>query len=187
MEYSEDIKTLRIVDLVNKYPITVRLRNCINKAQELNELPFETVENYLDAMSTAKTKLLEIDNLGSKTADELIRLIESAIHRSLPPDSSNIPSEQYLSEVEHPEQIREVRIIDLVNKYATSVRLRNLANKLPFETIGDYLDAGSTAKRKLLDIENLGKKTATELVHLIDTVTKGIYPKNLSTKDGKIY
>ena len=79
MEYSEDIKTLRIVDLVNKYPTSVRLRNCINKAQELNELPFETVENYLDAMSTAKTKLLEIDNLGSKTADELIRLIESAI------------------------------------------------------------------------------------------------------------
>jgi superfamily II DNA or RNA helicase len=154
----------------------------------LNELPFETVGNYLDAISTAKNKLLEIENLGSKTADELLCLIESVIDGNLPPDLPKTPSEPYLSAIDHPEQIREVKIIDLVNTYATSIRLRNSidkahkANKLPFETIGNYLDAGSTAKRELLDIDNLGKKTASELVHLIDTVTKGYLPEKSKHK-----
>lgn len=188
MEYNEDIKTLRIIDLVNKYHVSVRLRNCINKAQELSKLPFETVGNYLDAISTARNKLMEIENLGSKTADELICLIESVIDGNLPPDSPETPSEPYLNAIEYPEQIRSISISYLVNTYATSARLRNSidvahkANKLPFETIGNYLDAGSIAKRKLLDIDNLGKKTARELIHLIDTITKEYLPEKSKHK-----
>jgi superfamily II DNA/RNA helicase len=183
MEYTEQIGNLRIVDLVNKYPSSVRLRNCIDKAKELNKLPFETVGDYLDAISTAKDKLLKINNLGRKTADELIHLIEAVTEGSLPPDLPETPSEQYPSAIEYPEQIRNITIIDLVNTYATSTRLRNSidmakkTNKLPFETIGNYLDADSKAKRKLLELDNLGRKSARELIHLIDTITKGNLPE----------
>jgi len=122
MEYSEQIRNIRIVDLINKYPTSVRLRNCIDKAQKLNNLPFETIGNYLDAISTAKDKLLEIENLGRKTADELIHLIDTITKGSLPPDLSEI---ECLSVIECPEQIRNITIVDLVNTYAKSAKLRN--------------------------------------------------------------
>ena len=177
MENSEQIKNLRIVDLVNKYPTSVRLRNCVNKAQEWNKLPFETIGDYLDAASTARNELLKIGNLGRKTADELIHLIETVTEGSISLNLSETPSEQYPSVIEYPEEIRNVRIADLVNTYATSARLRIKANKLPFETIGGYLDAGSTAKKQLLEVDNLGRKTASELTHLIDTIIKGNLPE----------
>ena len=83
MDYQEKVEGLRIVDLVNSYPTSVRLRNCINKARETDTLPFETVGDYLKAISTAQEQLLKISNLGRKTVDELIHLIDTTIKKNL--------------------------------------------------------------------------------------------------------
>ena len=174
MDNGAQIKNIRIVDLVNKYHTSVRLRNCVNKAQEWNKLPFETIGDYLDATQTARNELLKIGNLGTKTADELINLIiETVTEGNISFNLSEEHFEQYPSVIEYSEEIRNVRIADLVDKYATSARLRKIENTLPFETIGDYLDAGSIAKKQLLDVDNLGMKTANELIHLIDIIIKG--------------
>lgn len=177
MENSEQVRNMTIVDLVNSFPTSVRLRNCINRAQELNKLPFKTIGGYLDSISMAKTKLLGIENLGIKTADELIHLIETVTAGKIKPNSVEAPSESGPSVIDYPEQIRSVRISDLINSYATSVRLRTHANNLPFDTIGDYLDAGSMGNKRLLEVKNFGRKTTAELIHLIDTIIKGNLPE----------
>ncbi|MEK6301370.1 MAG: helicase-related protein [Acidobacteriota bacterium] len=168
MDQSERIRKLAIVDLVNSYATSARLKNCIKKAQRENRLPFETVGDYLDQGSSARDRLLKIRDLGQKTANEFTLLITTL-------KSANLPEEPQPEKKEYSEQIRQIRIVDLVKRYATSARLKNriaeaeVVNTLPFDTIGDYLDAGARSKNRLRNIHGLGRKTGSEVIHLIET------------------
>lgn len=176
----ELIRNTTIIDLVHQHPTSVRLRNCIEKAQREKVLPFEKVGDYLECRTSARAKLLTISNLGRKTADELIHLLEKVAKPVLleKPEPQSQPQPQVIDI----ERIRDVTIFDIVNKYAASVRLKNCIekaqkkNELPFETVEHYLNAGSSARSQLLRIGSLGKKTVDELIHLIETITKGSLP-----------
>lgn len=181
MDDLEQVKNLKLVDLVNNSDTSVRLWNAIIKADKENKLPFETVGYYLDNRDDARKKILSIANLGSKTAKELYELIESAVEgffQPIEPASVGYQSHSSVQE-EYNEQIKSIKIIDLINKYAISARLKNCiddhqkAEQFPFETIGDFLDAGSLAIPKLLKVKNLGKKTAKEIIHLIEIAIRG--------------
>lgn len=73
------------------------------------------------------------------------------------------------------EQIEcSLSIVDLVNSNQTSVRLRNSIrhaarnSMLPYETIGEYLAAGSSAQNAFqIAVRNFGRKTARELDQLV--------------------
>lgn len=61
-------------------------------------------------------------------------------------------------------------ILDLVNGSQVSVRLQNALNisSLPFETVGEYMDAGPAAiTRGMQRIKNFGLKSAQELDELV--------------------
>ena len=60
MEDWKQIKDLKIVEIVNSYPTSVRLKNSINKAQNANKLPFETVGDYWEQGSKASDNLLDL-------------------------------------------------------------------------------------------------------------------------------
>lgn len=70
--------------------------------------------------------------------------------------------------------ITSVDIIELVNKHASSIRLRNCINtaakydRLPVRTVGEYLNSGDSIHKEFMQIENMGRKTAIELNNLID-------------------
>jgi len=73
-----------------------------------------------------------------------------------------------------PDPIRARKLLDLVQEHDVSVRLGNALNwaekagKLPFMTIGDYLDAGTAAQTTMLrEVRNFGSKSAQELDALI--------------------
>lgn len=177
MDEREDIRKTKIADLVNNaVSSSVRLKNAISTAKQNNKLPFQTIGDYIDAGPSATELLLNIENLGRKTANELHCLIESAAtYLSLSPtpeiDLGNLGQAR-----ECKTEIREIRLVDLVNNYSGSSRLRNsiatasVRNTLPFETIGDYLDAGTSARKALFGIKNIGRKTVKELIHMIETI-----------------
>jgi hypothetical protein len=75
---------------------------------------------------------------------------------------------------------RSRRIADLVSDNEVSVRLRNCialaiaAGTLPFETVGEYLDAGSSAQAAMLrGVWSFGRKTAHELDELVHAEAAG--------------
>lgn len=73
--------------------------------------------------------------------------------------------------------VRALSFSDFVQQFQVSVRLRNCINssigdgRLPYQTIGDYLDAGEPGTAQLMQIPNFGKKTARELSEVIAEAT----------------
>ena len=70
---------------------------------------------------------------------------------------------------------RNRRLVDIVSENAVSVRLANSivaaarTSGLPFDTIGDYLDAADDASAIMCrTVRNFGAKTARELAALVD-------------------
>jgi len=67
------------------------------------------------------------------------------------------------------DRIRNVSLVELVRHSNASVRLTNCIScaeetgRLPFHTVGEYLDAGNTAFEEIMKIQNLGRRSAGEL------------------------
>jgi RNA polymerase primary sigma factor len=75
--------------------------------------------------------------------------------------------------IDIPQSINEIPLEDVVEIRATSVRLAHAIRaaktngKLPFRTIGDYIDAGTRGMDSILKICNLGRKSAKEFHDII--------------------
>ncbi|HEY0722026.1 MAG TPA: hypothetical protein VGE50_12320, partial [Gammaproteobacteria bacterium] len=84
--------------------------------------------------------------------------------------SIDMPS---LNETNPAMTVRSLSFHDFLELNQTSTRLNNSINScinegnFPFQTIGDYLDAGESGAGQLMRIQNFGKKTLEELDHLI--------------------
>ncbi len=67
------------------------------------------------------------------------------------------------------ENVLEMSLIELINRSDLSVRLTNSINRaaaegrMPFTTVGDYINAGNSAISEILKIQNLGRKSTLEL------------------------
>lgn len=74
--------------------------------------------------------------------------------------------------------LKRTPILQFVMEAGGSVRLSNTlraghdAGKLPFQTIGEYLDAGEEADALLLRLPNLGRGTARELRALVESALR---------------
>lgn len=182
MEISE-IMELKIVDIVNASSPSVRLSNCINAAAKENALPFETVGEFIEGRGDAYKKILNLKSLGQKTADEFIRIIESALPERMP----ELLERENRKNV-NPE-ILELKIVDIVNASSPSVRLSNCVNvaarekTLPFETVREFLEIRDDATRKIQSIKHLGKKTSDELIAIIEKVLSGELPAPSERKE----
>lgn len=80
------------------------------------------------------------------------------------------------------ENIRSLTFPDFFKQSRVSVRLRNSISqwieggRFPYQTIGDYLDAGKAGVTMLMRIPNLGKRTARELNEVIaEALTSGAF------------
>ena len=155
----------------------MRLKNCIASAAQAGELPFITINDFLEADEYAKEELLDIRNLGEGTANELIDIINTVIETGLP------EPERYIKSEDCPPEIRNITILDIVNRCVTSVRLKNCiasavkTEELPFNTINGFLEAGEHVKEKLLGIRNLGEGTVSELIDIVNTVIEEGLPE----------
>lgn len=83
MDESE-IRELKVVDLVNSFPVYGSLTKSINRAAQENTLPFETVGEMLDAGSRQTHKKLQsIDGIGPRAADQFFNLLRRYMPENL--------------------------------------------------------------------------------------------------------
>ena len=180
IEISE-IEELKIVDIVNASSPSVRLSNCINEAAKTKALPFETVQEFLDAQDNAVRQIQSIANLGKKTAEELMTILDRALSDKL---RTPIERKKRIDDTE----VRNLRVVDLVNKAVTSEQLSrriHLAvneNELPFETVGEILDAGEEARSTIAKIKDLTRGATDEILKLVKLHVSGIFRKHLGTR-----
>ncbi|MGV7234963.1 MAG: sigma factor-like helix-turn-helix DNA-binding protein [Nitrosomonadaceae bacterium] len=135
--------------------------------------PIKTVADYLRAGDKAVEVMLRLPNMGVKSVNELDNLIQGVLDaRGL--DKSSMFDTDKCRDIHTDAAL--LGISEIVELNVTSERLRNSIRfavnngGLPFETIGDYIRAGSEAIRVMKNLPNLGKKTAIEL----DDLIKGI-------------
>lgn len=170
----DEVLNILLVDLVKSNKVSIRLFHCICKAHDEKILPFKTIRDYLHAGKEAFLALQTIPNLGKKSALEFHVLIHNLVNEAQLVDPKNNPahSDKEIN-LQSRHEIYNTPILKLVQTFGVSVRLENCIkqayqdNNLPFQTIGDYLQAGNKAFRKLLKLPNLGKKSALELHDLI--------------------
>jgi RNA polymerase sigma factor (sigma-70 family) len=173
----EEVLNTSLLDLVTDNTVSVRLKHCISAAIMENKLPFITIREYVHYGEKAFFALLKVQNLGRKSAFELHQLIKDLINGNHQLLIKSETQELKLSFNQNSETYT-LPIVELVEKSKVSVRLENcikeakLNDTLPFQTIGDYLLAGSNAYKRLQKLPNLGKKSALELHTLIHCIVQ---------------
>jgi RNA polymerase primary sigma factor len=153
---NDSLGELSISEFVRDKDISVRLRNALRDER----FTVTTVREYVEAGPSAEGRLLKIRNMGRKTAREFQVLVDEAIttHDSYTKEEINLN-----------DSLGELSLSEFVRDKDISVRLRNaLRNKYnPFSTVREYVEAGPSAKERLLKIRNMGRKTAREFQALI--------------------
>ena len=180
-ELSQEIHDLRFTDLVRRYPVSVRLKNCILAAHEKGNLPFDTIGEYIKCGKSGNDNLLKINNLGKKTADELLAIIETiSTNESKQSEEENEPN-NLSNEISI--EVRSKTIAEIIMKSSASNRLRRCVETsakeggFPFETVQDYLDNKLSARDKLKEVRNLGNQTADEFINIVESVLVTGLPK----------
>ena len=178
-----------IIDVIHRVAVSLRLSNALMAANSDGGLPYETVGEYLQGGPSAKLKFLSVRNLGIRSANELDEVIRSYASNgadggsalNVSPELENgcavpISHLQAMSgAIGDPDQ-NAMLIVDLIQRSDVSVRLSNAlmaANSdggLPYETVGEYLQGGPSAKLKFLSVRNLGIQSANELDEVIRNV-----------------
>ncbi len=80
---------------------------------------------------------------------------------------------------EETQGVLQTSILDVIENSDVSVRLHNAIRAaaqhggLPFETVGEYLEAGPSAASKFMRLQNLGLKSARELDILVQAFAAG--------------
>lgn len=197
-----EIREIKIVDLVARYPQYARLGKAINQAAKEKTLPFETVGEILDNWDEALASFLQIKSIGGRTMRQFCHIIDELLGDA-PREISNRPRKRWpityhrisknrrkpTGVTREGETTLDMKIVDLVNAEGTpsiSFRLWGCINQaaekgeLPLETVKDYLAAGNNAWEQFLKIRNLGNKTAIELDMTIRR-SIGHHPKHAET------
>lgn len=170
-----EILSLALTDLVNTAKVSVRLKNCINRAAADHNLPCNTVGEFFAKGEKGRALLLKIPNLGAGTADELIGLISSLANSNVL--DFKINQDLFMPD-EVNQEILDLPLTELVNTSKVSVRLKNCIeqaadeNKLPFKTVGEFLDTKAKGRSLLLSIANLGAGTADEFIELVSSLVR---------------
>lgn len=159
-ELSQEIHDLRFIDLVRHYSVSVRLKNCILAAHENGNLPFDTIGEYIKCGESGNDNLLKINNLGKKTVDELLVIIETISNNESKQPEEKIESNNLSNEISI--EVRSKTIAEIIRKSSASNRLRHCVETsakeggFPFETVQDYLDNKLSARGKFLPYQTLG-------------------------------
>ncbi len=105
-----------------------------------------------------------------------ISFIEDVLNSDIQIEGVAVDKEDAEQDQNRINEIRELTFSELFARSHVSVRLRNCFDQetkkgaFPFNTIGEYLNQGDIALYLLMEIPNLGKKSALELHSLIESV-----------------
>lgn len=169
-EYVNAIPGLTFPELLGKFPVSKRLKNCISSELGRGSFPFKTIREYLDAGQAAIQLLMAIPAFGKKTARELHTLVENAIGKrvymgSWRGKSSSDSSEAHSKQLTLADQLEEnypMVFEPLVNSYRQTPETDLLVCKSLEKQIQQLLKNTQHAKiceRRFLEktLESIGK------------------------------
>ena len=154
---------------------STRLMNAI--AANMNDLPVNTIQDYMINPEKSRISFLQIPNLGVTSANELDKIMRNTtpcntqvkpttdapddMDDTMPSNSPDIPDPQEKSEYT-PDSILEV-----LQNIGCSVRLMNVVTSnrynLPVNTAQEYAMEPKRARENFLKLQNFGVTTANEL------------------------
>ena len=170
------IRSLSFSDLLQLFQASVRLRNCFSRKIEEGSFPFQTIGDYLDAGESGVTHLMKIPNFGKKTARELNELIAEAIVSRTALSTNKNPLDRGINACINNQSTRLLSFPVFLDQCHASVRLQNgiikgiSEGRFPYESVGEYLDDGKQAFKRLMSIPNIGKGASQELQALLENV-----------------
>ncbi|NOE18082.1 hypothetical protein GS634_08090 [Ruegeria atlantica] len=157
-EFAEDE---RLLDLAIKSIASTRLINFLRNAEI--DLPVTTLNSYMLAPDAARESFEQLKNFGWKSANELDRVVRK------------YAAEKHALEINRKKwDDAPDSIVEVIREADCSVRLFNAitanSDRLPVNTVQDYMSAPEHARNSFLKLPNLGRKSATELDQIMRSV-----------------
>jgi hypothetical protein len=162
----------KILDVLDLEPVSNRLRNAVNSAYQLGDMPCDTVLEYSQSKEETIQRLHRLPNIGNKTINELIGLLDK-YSQGLPGVTSPV-----FAELSIPDALKNISIVAFIRSTNCSVRLENgltgaiERHEFRATTLGD-LDRKSvqSLKTELHQVQNLGRKSVEEFIDVLKTMS----------------
>ncbi|QFT75877.1 sigma factor-like helix-turn-helix DNA-binding protein [Ruegeria sp. THAF33] len=150
-----------LLDLAIQNFASTRLINMLRSPE--NELPVTTLNDYMLAPDSARESFEQLKNFGAKLANELDRLVRKSA------------AEKQANEINRKKwEDAPTSIVEIIREADCSVRLLNAitanSDRLPINTVREYMEAPEIARNAFLKLPNLGKKSASELDEIVRSV-----------------
>jgi hypothetical protein len=172
---SEPFRLLTVDRLIDSADISVRLNNCfINNREVFRQF---TVSQVLLDRENFVSKLIKCQNLGRKTANEVLSLVDLYHDKPWPIGGHADPEQSH--EIEPvaesatteglPQNVMDESITAILTNLDTTTRLWNLLKSGAFDTItlGDFIADPDAIKQKFMSAKNSGRKTANEAIKIL--------------------
>lgn len=128
--------------------------------------PYKTPRELLDAGHDAWLVICSLPNFGTLAANDLLDRVHAVVQPELQPVVESVDRQNVLG--------MGTSLSRFFEQPGISARLQHLylsavdSGQWPFETVGELLEAGHSARSRLLKLQNCGKKTVDELFAMLD-------------------
>jgi RNA polymerase sigma factor (sigma-70 family) len=171
---SEPLRLLTVDQLIDSADISVRLNNCfINNREVFRQF---TVRQVLLDRENFVSKLIKCPNLGRKTANEVLSLVDLYHDKPWPIGGHADPAQHEIEPVAEsptteklPQNVLDEPITAILTNLDTTTRLWNLVKSGAFDTItlGDFIADPAAIKQNFMAAKNSGRKTANEAIKVL--------------------
>lgn len=166
-----DVRDYELLALVEQHDVSVRLRNSIFVATQVDTLPLRTVGAYLQAGAEAQRIMMGgIRNFGRKTASELDALVHVVSVAGIAAPQVPSPSEAAINRAELLELFADETVAEAMRGELFSARLGSALKEaalssMPFANVIDNFRATTG---KMLRVPNCGRKSVNEFRKFCD-------------------
>ena len=176
----KDNLDLKILEILEREPVSARLHNAVLQAASEGGLPFESLSEYIQNKGDNIQRLFLIPNLGKKGAIELISILDEYVKANITGNSHTSASPQQILSLTIPASYKSFSLITFLRACQCSVRLHNALTRaiekkeFGSETLGD-LEGKSicTLRSELQKLPGLGQKSVVEFLDLLKALVNG--------------
>ena len=166
--------SLKLVDLVEQYPVSQRLRNLVLHTTLAGSCPFYTVGELLAFRDDAVEMVMKAPGFGKGKAEELVELVVALAERSgvhMPDAKRLLPEPQAVAD-----EADQISVRSLLNQPGLSVALHNslrenlLSDSLPFTTLNEYVSLRTLRSNPLQAVKGFGAGRIAEFDRVVGLV-----------------
>lgn len=176
----KDKLDLKILEILEREPVSTRLYNAMLRAASEGGLPFESLSEYIQNKSNNIQRLFLIPNLGKKGVTELLSILDEYAEANIASNSHAFTSPQQIRSVTIPASYKSFSLVTFLRACQCSVRLNNALTKaiekkqFGSETLGD-LEGKSicTLMSELQKLPGFGQTTVDEFLDLLKALVNG--------------